>query len=157
VRSYWVEARLKAGRKPTEVYEYMESWLGLHHHFWDEPWWPDAYVVRVHGPLKDLAKCDAVDHLVVWDEEPDGTLYGESWIRVARFFEAAADLGEVSTAERHKLVHCFLNSQGMSWTDELRFFFRGIKGRISMAIRWNLYLRRKWEKEVGAPVKETVK
>lgn len=143
----WIEARLKPGRHPQEVYDYLD-YCPLYHHFWDEPWWPDAYVVRLLAPLGDygIDRCGAVDHFVEWDATPDEELYGEDWGRVRDFFHAASALGEQSSWKRRKLVHCFLNSQGMSVWDEFCFAVRMAWQRATITIRWKLYLERQWKK-----------
>lgn len=151
----WSEARLKPDHHPSEVYDYLDGWSGSYHHFWDEPWWEDAYVVRVLSPLRDLEKCEAVDHVVRWNEEPDEELYGEDWPAVQMFFTAASALAPTDTFTQRKLVHCFLNTQALSWGDEIRFHLSEARSRITLMIRWKLYLRRRWERECGAPVKET--
>lgn len=150
----WIEARLKPGRHPSELYEYLDGDCLSFHHFWDEPWWEGAYVVRVWNPGPDPALCDAVDHVVDWNEEPDEELYGEQWPDVSAFFMAGSALAPLPPFEQRKLIHCLLNAQGMSWADEWRFHLRYVWRIPLLSIRWKLYLRRRWERECGPPVKE---
>ena len=146
MRDRWIEARLKPGHTPQEVYDYLD-YCPLYHHFWDEPWWPGAYVVRLLAPLGDygLGDCDAVDNFIEWDASPDEELYGDSWREVRDFFHSASKLGPVSAFERRKLVHCFLNSQGMGGWDEFKFHARMVWQRATIRLRWRLYLGRRWK------------
>lgn len=142
----WTEARLRKGAYPTEVYDFMGSRGQLHHHFFGEPWWEDRYVVRVYN-APDLTECPAVDHTKAWDSEPDEEQYGEDWEAVADYFRAASNLGDLSQHRRAQLIHCFLNSQGLSWTDESRLMAKMAWKRLLLCVKWPLYLKRRWERQ----------
>ena len=144
----WYEARLKPGLHPYAVYRWLgPQHLHDHHHFWDEPWWPGAYVVRLWSPTSALDGCPAVDHVVEWDATPDEQLYGTDWGYVRQLFQAASDLSPLEYPETEKLVHCVLNAQGMTERDEARFVARFLWHRLTIKLRWRLYLRRRYERE----------
>jgi hypothetical protein len=139
----WTEVRLARLSSPADFY----AWLDDHgsvdhlHHFWDEPWWPSAFVVRLlNYEGSDLAECQAVDHQVTWDVTEDEELYGDTWPLVKDLFQAQSRLaaeGESLWTSR-KLVHCFLNSRGYDNFDEFKFHGIARKG-----------LRKRFRKEGG--------
>ena len=150
----WIEVHLDAGCEPRELYE----WLGEHgmhvasvHHFWDEPWNPGAFVVRLKdldGDWREVEGCAFVAGVYSWDSAPDETLYGAGWPYVQEFFKAGSILGTGDPAPDHfwhvKLVHCYLNAQGMGEYQEARWAWRFMWNRLTIRprIRWrNLRLR----------------
>lgn len=148
----WYEVRLKPGADPQALYADMSQWPARFHHFWDEPWWPGAYVVRVNvrRNLPALLEGrDDVDHVVEWDATPDAEFYGAHWAHVRDLFETASLLASVDEQTATRLLHCFLNARGMSEREEARWALRFVWGRITIKLRWRLYLRRRWEREQG--------
>lgn len=147
----WVEARLHPGRKPSEVYQWLDGPARLVHHFWDEPWWPGAYVVRLLGTQADLGDCPAISHLALWDERGDESVYGETWAPWAfQFFEAGSILSmKDSDWERGKFIHCYLNAQGFDNRDEIRFALDYAWKRLTLPLR--LWWRGGVYKERGKP------
>jgi hypothetical protein len=144
----WHEVRLAAGSDPTAFYRAIPTGsIDLFHHFWDEPWWPGAYVVRVLGGDPDvLATYPGADHVVPWDVEPDERLFGDLWPYVAQFFWASSAISNSTDPKLTiKLVHCILNARGMSERDEARFAAGLLWNRLTIKLRWRLYLRRRWE------------
>lgn len=152
--SEWIEARLKRGASPAELYADVKDY-GHRHHFWDEPWWPRAYVVRLHdyrGPA--LSVHPAVDHVADWDPSEDAELYGELWGPVRDFFEASSEIAARGANDLelcHKLIHCLLNARGFDHPDEIavheraarltRRYMRRQAGRL-WRLRWSYRLRR---------------
>lgn len=146
----WYEARLKPAADPQALYQALREWPVRSHHFWDEPWWPGAYVVRVNvrrdrGLVDLLESRSDVDHVVPWDVTPDAEFYGETWPHVRDLFETASMLADVDDATATRLLHCFLNARGMSERDEAKWALRFAWGRLTIKLRWKLYLRRRWE------------
>lgn len=138
----WAEARLHPGCTPADLYGWLDERPGWTHHFWDEPWWPGAYVVRLDRTQADVGECPAVSHLAFWDERPDQALYGEFWIDAIEFFEAGSILSlKENDWERGKFVHCYLNAQGMSVRDEFWFALKFAWGRLTLRPR--LWWRRR--------------
>lgn len=142
------EARLKPGHHPSELYDWlvaeglMADRTSVHfHHFWDEPWWPGAYVVRLSA-AGDIAPCEAVDHVVAWDSKPDADLYGDRWPYVQQLFQGASNLAPLEGWNLYKLIHCVLNAQGMSVRQEAAMMTRFVWGRMTIGIRWRIEQRR---------------
>jgi hypothetical protein len=136
----WVEARLNPGAVPEEVYRWAGTGaIDLYHHFWDEPWWPGAYVIRMEGVNRsDIEECPSISHLQLWDEGPDRRLYGNYLPWVFGFFQEGSVLSEVirhDPAHQEKMVHCFLNAQGMSVLGEAWFALRFALRRVRMQFR----------------------
>lgn len=130
----WVEARLKPDAEPRDLYDWLEETPEAFHHFWDEPWHPGAYVVRIFGGPAELGDCPAISYLALWDHRPDVQLYGEkrAWWAF-QLFEAGSMLSlEDDRWERGKFVHCFLNSHGMSVRDEFFWALRFAWGRATL-------------------------
>lgn len=138
----WVELRLKPDRHPSEVYEVIDT-RRTHHHFWDEPWWPGAYVVRLHG---EAPQHEAIDHWEPWDETPDAEHYGRGFGPAMRFFQAGSDMASIEHRPS-QLIHCYLNAQGFSRWQEVRWAVAYAWRSAWLPLRWRLYLRRRWERE----------
>lgn len=147
-RGSWIEIRLAPGVEIGDIAASLVEEEVDGHAFYSEPWHPGGYVLRVHNPpSKELVVYDEPYEIVEWDPTPDEKLYGEKWPEVAAFFAASTKLGELSDHETRKLVHCFLNARGFSWNDEIRFHLRETWKRLSLAIRWRLYLGRRYAAE----------
>lgn len=144
----WVEAQLRPGVQPAEFYFDMaekinadseEGLVPLMHHFYDEPWWPGAYVVRVRltdGAVTQAAveECGAVEQAVPWDPAPDQEVYGDFFGWATRFFEAGSLLS-LSNISQGKLVHCYLNAQGLNVRQEFVWALRFAFGRATLRPR----------------------
>jgi hypothetical protein len=146
----WYEVRLFPDIPVRDFYEALPSDLAVSaHHFWDEPWWPRAFVIRVRTSNPErLKKIYGVDHVVPWDAEPDRRLFGEYWPSARAFFQSSSVLSLSGNPDMDlKLVHCFLNARGMSERDEARFAARMLWERLTIKLRWRLYLKRRWERE----------
>jgi hypothetical protein len=145
----WYEFRLKRGVSPFDFYASIRGVdHGLVHHFWDEPWWPKAYVVRVQ--TEDISPFEGnpcADHFEPWDASPDENAFGWCWPYVANVFNESSMLADQDEAMTSKLVHCMLNARGMSEWDEARFAARFLWQRLTIKLRWRLYLRRRWERQ----------
>lgn len=140
----WVEVRMKPGRHPSELTLRLES--TLHHHFQQEPWWPDGYVVRILDgpPLAELEAHDAVDHAVPWDARPDEELYGADWPRVAALFQAGSEIRPgLTDDEAAKLAHCLLNALGLDYKRETHLLGWWYRKRLASPIR------RRWQHARG--------
>jgi hypothetical protein len=145
----WYELRLTPGLHVGDFYQRAsELWpCEQLHHFWDEPWWPDAYIVRINTDASApfLASLSGVSECVLWDSSEDEQAFGPAWDSVAYFFHASSMLANQDPRMALKLVHCFLNARGMSERDEARFAARLLWNRLTIKLRWRLYLRRRWE------------
>lgn len=151
----WYEVRLL---KSAELYEFYESiqadeTIETFHHFWNEPWWPGAYVVRVRAHNADhLKRAVGADHIVPWDVSDDEAFFRDLWPHVMRFFEhssaiaASNDPDLKRDAMLEKLIHCLLNAHGMDVPDERRWARSFLWGRMTIKLRWRLYGRRRWER-----------
>ena len=145
----WREARIKADAHPVDLYDWLdenEVEFGRVHQFWDEPWWPGAFVVRIETDT-DLTECDAVDNAEPWDWKPDAEHFGERFDTAMSFFQASTALNLPNFRGQNKMVHCFLNAQGMSRWDEFKFAVRYAWGTATLPIRWRLYMKRRYERE----------
>lgn len=145
----WFELRLGYGVDPHDVHVQLGD-LGRPHHFWDEPWWPDRYVMRVESfwwTADGLRGIRGVEHVDAWDHAPDETHYGDDWPAVRDLFHTASMLARVDERTATRLVHCLLNARGMSERDEARWALSFAWGRLTIKLRWRLYLRRRWERE----------
>jgi hypothetical protein len=113
------------------------------HHFWDEPWWRGAFVVRVLGVDQErIEKYESVEMAAPWDATPDAELYGTYWGWAQQFFEAGSMLSQ-GKGDRSKFVHCFLNSYGMSVRQEFFWALRFAWGRATLHPRlWWRGMRR---------------
>ena len=130
----WVEVRLVIGADIAAFYESVGGQPDGSHHFWDEPWWPGGWVVRVPGGDVDAWRVPSshVDHVIVWDASRDERLFGAGWPAVQRLLSAASALTPgVLRLEREsqeqflsKLIHCLCNAQGFSYVDEAELFAR---------------------------------
>ena len=144
----WYEVRLRKGVNPTSYVEFLPGdKVLMFHHFWDEPWWRDAYVVRI--ALDDdtdvcLDDYPGSDHIVPWDSTEDEALYGPLWPYVCEFFRASSVTAGSDLSL--KLVHCLLNAHGMSERDEAKFAGRLLWNRLTIKLRWKLHLKRRWER-----------
>jgi hypothetical protein len=146
----WYEVRFRSDGNLDAFYAAIpRGSIESFHHFWDEPWWPGAYVIRIKtDDPAPLSTYPGVDHVVPWDVSEDERLYGEQWPYVEIFFWASSaistsrDLGSTS-----KIVHCVLNARGMSERDEAKFAVRFLWDRLTVKLRWRLYLRRRWERQ----------
>lgn len=136
----WREVRLEQGAEPSPFYSalpYRTGEIELFHHFWDEPWWPGAYVIRVlserHVELEGLP---GVDHVAAWDEGPDEELFGETWPYVRKLFWLSSAISNTKDDRfTLKLVHCILNARGMSEWDEAKFAVRLFWNRLTIKPR----------------------
>lgn len=139
--SVWYEASLAHGAKPGPVYSAVGCLAERVHHFWDEPWHPGRYVVRVQAadPSVRWTLFDApgVGAVREWDATPDEELYGEEWGDVSRFFDAGSRLAESNLTDWYarKLVHCLLNQRGMSEWQEGLWALRFAWGRFTVKFR----------------------
>jgi hypothetical protein len=144
--SAWIEVRLPAGATLDQIADLAEKAVPVHatsvHAFQSEPWHPGGYVLRVEEPSAssvDLYREEFGDDAVVeWDPEPDEELFGDEWLAVRSFFHASTVLGEIDEFTTRKLVHCFLNTRGLSWNDEIRFHLREAWKRIRLSIEIKL-------------------
>jgi hypothetical protein len=152
--SAWYEFRLKRGVSPFDFYAAIHSLQYKRvHHFWDEPWWPKAYVVRVEtDDVYSFEDNPHVDHFAPWDVSADEQAYGWCWPYVSRIFHDSSLLADVDEAVAHRLVHCMLNARGMSEWDEAKFAARFFWDRLTVKLRWRLYLKRQWERQQRAEV-----
>lgn len=144
----WLEVHLDAGVKPADFYQWLNDRqivVERVHHFWDEPWNPGAYVVRVESYFRDV-RWYRNGRVFAWDAEPDRQLYGEKFDAAMAFFQAGSTLVP-SKWETGKLVHCFLNAQGMSWTGEVRWHLRQAYRRLKFMVQLKLYLGRRLERQ----------
>lgn len=153
--SDWIEARIRAGHSPGDLYNWMSNGHQPPHahHFIGEPWWEDKWVVRMRGADRErVEECSAVDHVVTFDPSQDEAMYGEYWPWAQQYFEASAMLFQLDERYAEKFVHCYLNARGMTHWQEARFMLRFAWRRATIGIRWRLYIRRRWEREQGPPV-----
>lgn len=148
----WVEARLGKGEQPGGIYDWLPRRPEVAHHFFDEPWWPGRYVVRLRTDV-DVSECPAVQEVVDWDDEPDAEAFGDYWPWAQTFFEASSMLS-LRGEDPHQLVHCTLNAHAINGWREVRWMFAFAIRRAILPFRWRLYLKRRWEQAGGAPVKE---
>jgi hypothetical protein len=139
----WHEVRLRPDADLREFYKAIPvGSLSLYHHFWDEPWWPNAYVVRVASEDADAYRSyPGVDHVVPWDASEDEAAYtAQWWPYVAEFFCLSSIIAAGGRSESldMKLVHCFLNARGLSEWDEAKFAARLFWNRITIKprLRW---------------------
>jgi hypothetical protein len=158
----WYEVRLRPEVSLGAFYDSFTEQdaeaIVSRHHFWDEPWWENAYVVRFQvSETLALEDRPDVDHVVTWDAGPDEEQYGGAWKAVSMFFHTSSSIACVGSGNakddewlRRRMVHCFLNAQGMSQLDEARFHARALWGRLTIGIRWNLYLRHQWKRQQAA-------
>lgn len=140
---HWYEVRLARGAEPDRFYAAMLlDKVASFHHFYDEPWWPGAYVIRVlttNG--RELAQLPDVDHAALWDSRPDEQQYGDDWPWVADLFQASSALADNRDPLRTlKLVHCLLNARGMTERDEAKFAAHLLWNRLTIRarLRWPL-------------------
>lgn len=132
------------------------------HAFQSEPWHPGGYVLRVEEP-SDYARqlLDPYGEIVEWDASPDEELYGEEWGSVREFFHASTALGEIDEFTTRKLVHCFLNTRGLSWNDEIRFHLVEAWRRIRLSVETKLRIGpryRSWKaaaEQANRPARDT--
>ena len=119
--------------------------MSLHH--FQEPWFPDGRVVRIMGHQKDLAALTKEMPEVAWEEwsaKPDEALFGVMWPAVRNLFEASSRiaLDLVDDPEQRwmsrKLIHCILNSWGLSPEGEAAFAksLRAERKRMIRHDRW---------------------
>lgn len=148
----WYEVRMREGALPDLVYHALNGNTDAvmsYHHFWDEPWWPNRYVVRIEAVrggalLRDaIADIHGVDHVTDWDPTSDEAAYGNNWPWVRYFFYASVG-AQGNFGMKAKMVHCYLNSQGMGPWSEAWFALRFAFNRMTIGLRWRLYLRRQW-------------
>lgn len=148
--TYWYEAWLRPGATPLPLYRRLDPLLsfggGFVHHFYDEPWWRGAYVVRV-GVTEDLnaevkaalASYPDVVEWARWESVHDEQTFGSYWPWAASFFQAGSVLSTAANqtqAHRGKMVHCYLNAQGLSWGAEIRFHIREALMRTWLWIKY---------------------
>lgn len=143
--SRWIEVRLPPEADLASV-AYLTLRVRPHgtsaHAFQSEPWHPGGYVLRVEEPTDDLR--EAIEEkfpdgeIVEWDSSPDEELFGEKWPEVRSFFHASTALGEIDEFTTRKLVHCFLNTRGLTWNDEIRFHLAEAWKRIRLSIEIKL-------------------
>lgn len=146
----WIEARLTEGATPADLYNWLPRQPQSAHHFWDEPWWPGAFVVRLRGPrASTVERCPLVEEVVEWDPAPDQDYFRDEWKAAEAFFAASSALPLKPLGGTGKYLHCFLNARGMSTWQEAKFAFRFGWNRLTIPFRWRLYLRRRWEREQG--------
>lgn len=124
----WYEFHLKRDADLGDFYRDLDNWpteVTRWHHFWDEPWNPKAFVVRVELDPAYWVRFDSatVARVYQWDESPDRELYGDKFDAAMAFFQAGSTLNPTEW-ERGKFIHCFLNSQGMEWRDEAFFLLK---------------------------------
>lgn len=145
----WVEVRLHPTYFPFEVYADLPPVLFVHH-FYDEPWWPDRYVIRLLLVKEDaaairshVARLPAVASVGSWTNvHQDQELYRDHFYHAMTFFQGASRMANWprSPKEREwiagKLVHCYLNAAGIRneplWA--LRYAWR----RILLSIKLKL-------------------
>lgn len=159
----WYEAVLRGGAEPHDLYgDIADAFDGelraghiVMHHFWDEPWAPRRFVLRIMaGPEIEaqvgdwLSAHPGIERAGPWrGVDDDRELYGDWFVHVVSFFQASSLLAGASDYRRDaKLVHCFLNARQMDPLDEAKFAFRFGWNRLTIALRWRLYLRRRWLK-----------
>lgn len=141
--SRWIEVRLRPGLTATDAASLGTTLRPYHarsfHAFQSEPWHPGGYVLRVEEPTS-YARDLLADHgeIVEWSAEPDEELFGEGWPVVREFFSTSTALGDIPEDTVRKLVHCFLNTRGLSWNDEIRFHLREAWKRIRLSIEIKL-------------------
>jgi hypothetical protein len=145
----WVECWLRPGTEPKDIYDWLGRAEGAPdhvHHFWNEPWWPGGWVVRVRGSNADLNRHPGVVEVIQWDDEPDERLYGEQWWDwVQGFFEASSVIAARKEDRLNtKLIHCYLNARGLSvWQEAkwaLGFFWNRVT--INWRLRWRYWMGR---------------
>ncbi len=142
--SNWKEVHLRRGADLRATYEELfllhrdEIGPGLHH-FWDEPWNPGAFVIRVQGvPMQDLAALPGVKTVLPWEgEQADRDLYGDWFDPAMRFFSASSEMA-LAPPLAGKMVHCYLNQSQFSWWDEVWFHLREARDRIRLIIVWKV-------------------
>lgn len=158
----WVELSLGQDAEPGDLTEdryYDDAFASEWHAFWDEPWNPRAWVVR--APFETEAAADWFvtgfehDGLVWqarrWDATEDEELFGALWPAVAGMFHAQSVIAchrdqltpEWRTYYDIKLVHCYLNAQGLDVPDERKFHIRSWWGRVMIRTRWAPRLQRR--------------
>lgn len=138
--SRWIEVRLRPEYGIEEIPLLAERGSSdSFHAFQSEPWHPGGYVLRIENPsLALIAFAEEAGEIVSWDAGPDEELYGEEWGSVREFFHASTALGEIDEFTTRKLVHCFLNTRGLSWNDEIRFHLAEAWKRIRLSIEIKL-------------------
>lgn len=148
----WVELHLEPDADLIDVYTAVrdgapDGGVINSHHFWDEPWNPGAFVIRLEtepGGLADAlleAVSERVDvrEVVPWDSAPDAEMYGGYWPHVRDWFHLSSVINssllrDAPPAARAswsaKLIHCFLNQQQLSPWGEAKFLARFAVERV---------------------------
>lgn len=147
----WFEFHLEQGADMGDFYDALRESTLLYrrrHHFFNEPWNPGAFVVRVETEVwsSDAWLIPGVKNIYEWDAAPDEALYGPKFDLAMEFFEAGSRLNP-SPWEREKFVHCFLNAQGMSWGDEVRFHLRVAYKRVKLMVLWKPVYERRFREQ----------
>jgi len=157
--SRWIEVRLRPEYGIEEIPLLAERGSSdSFHAFQSEPWHPGGYVLRIENPsLALIAFAEEAGEIVSWDAGPDEELYGEEWGSVREFFHASTALGEIDEFTTRKLVHCFLNTRGLSWNDEIRFHLREAWNRIRLSIEIKLRIGPRYRSWKAAAEKNTTK
>jgi len=151
----WVEVYLERGAAPEQFYDARsgedERRPYMAHHFWDEPWHPGAYVIRIADlddeGFPDFTELPVVAEVREWDAGPDEAVYGDWAFWAFQFFQSGSMLSvgwPKGSRMQAKFVHCFLNSHGMSELDEFRWALRFAWNRLTIRprIRWRQWRTR---------------
>lgn len=139
----WIEVRLRPEFTVESAASIGSTLLPFHarsyHAFQAEPWHPGGYVLRIEAPTP-YAENLVSDYgeVVEWDPSPDEEQYGVGWPIAREFFLISTALGDLPDSTTRKLVHCFLNARGLSWTDEIRFHLREAYSRIRLLVEIKL-------------------
>lgn len=117
----WIEIKTT----PDKLRSIYDLQFNRIHHFYYEPWHPNGVVVRVEGPSKWMLDNFEWEK---WDPSLD-----ERWLR---FFDAGSRVGLNGLEHRAKvkLVHCLLNSWGMTVWDEFKFSLCMVKDRFRILV-----------------------
>lgn len=146
----WLELYLKPGADLGRVYDWLKPFradITSIHFFWDEPWNPEGYVVRVETDLEseDLIGAPGVTRVEPWGgEQTDRDLYGDRFNQAMDFFMASCLMATKDEWLTEKLVHCFLNQRQITWWGEIRFHLRMAWRRLYVIVWWKVKGRREF-------------
>jgi hypothetical protein len=126
--SRWIEIKAAPGDlRRVRARAQASGATSVHHFFW-EPWHPKGIVVRVENPGITGDE---------WNAGQDEHLYGNAWPEVKAFFHAGSGVALVVEGDewkQRKMVHCLLNSWGMTAEQELRFALKFAYGRLRIIV-----------------------
>lgn len=150
----YAEILLPEGAEPNIIYDQLNPNI-RHHHFWDEPWNPKAFSVRVR--IDQLPEFNNILNNIRprgsrfgdYDGSDDAKMFGKAWPAVEAFFDATSQLRAVAPRDNDKLnefwamklVHCFLNAQRYDPIDEFKWALKFARRRLFLSFQFRLYAK----------------